>query len=264
MRGDLRRVLRLTVVGVRHHVLCMSTSPMILVFTLVTPLAYATLAFYLFRAADRPGTPAQVAVGAGLMGMWESVVSRAGGAVQTQRWLGTLETLVMAPMPLAVSLAHITLAAAIVGTYSMGATLAWGMLVFGMAPAFTDPALFVLAVAGCVVSLGMIGMLLASTLVLLRNANAVANTLDYPIYLLSGVLVPITVLPGWMQPISAVLPTTWAARAVHLAAGGGGPGEVLVPMGIGLALSLGCLLPAVRMIAWVERRSRTAATLALT
>ena len=42
----------------------------------------------------------------------------------------------------------------------------------------------------------MFGLLLASTFVLLRNANALANTLEYPIWLLSGMLVPITVLPG--------------------------------------------------------------------
>ena len=59
----------------------------------------------------------------------------------------------------------------------------------------------------------MFGLLLASTFVLLRNANALANTLEYPVWLVSGMLVPITVLPGWTAPIGAVLPTTWAARA---------------------------------------------------
>ena len=41
----------------------------------------------------------------------------------------------------------------------------------------------------------------------MRNANALCNSLEYPIWLLSGMLVPITaVLPGWTGPLAAILP----------------------------------------------------------
>ena len=53
----------------------------------------------------------------------------------------------------------------------------------------------------------------------MRNANALANTLEYPIWLVSGMLVPITALPAWTGPIAAVLPDhlgrPGAARGRH-------------------------------------------------
>ncbi|MEF9883748.1 ABC transporter permease [Streptomyces sp. P9-A4] len=257
----LRRVPRLVLVGVRTHVSYMSRSPIEITFAVLVPLVYATLAVYLFRAAGDPDRLLTASVGAGLMGIWGSVLFGSGGAVQNQRWLGTLESLVVAPTPLALVLLPITLATAVIGTYAMGATLLWGVLLFDVPLDFAHPLLFLLAVPVCVLALGMTGLLLAATFVLLRNANALANPLDTPVWLLSGLLVPVTVLPAWTHPVSWALPTTWGARAVHAATSGG---EVVTPMLTALALGAGYALAAVLVLGRVERRARAAATLALT
>ncbi|MDV9190665.1 ABC transporter permease [Streptomyces sp. SR27] len=257
----LRRVPRLVLVGVRTHVSYMSRSPIEITFAVLVPLVYATLAVYLFRAAGDPDRLLTASVGAGLMGIWGSVLFGSGGAVQNQRWLGTLESLVVAPTPLALVLLPITLATAVIGTYAMGATLLWGVLLFDVPLDFAHPLLFLLAVPVCVLALGMTGLLLAATFVLLRNANALANPLDTPVWLLSGLLVPVTVLPAWTHPVSWALPTTWGARAVHAATSGG---DVVTPMLTALALGAGYALAAVLVLGRVERRARAAATLALT
>ena len=258
------RVLRLICVGVRTHVGYMSRSPMEITFAVLVPLVYATLSVYLFRAGDDPGLMLQASVGAGLMGMWASVLFGAGGAVQNQRWLGTLETLVAAPTPFSLTLLPITLATAVIGTYAMGATLLWGAVLFGTPLHFAHPLLLLVAVPVCVLGLGMMGLLLASTFVLIRNANALANMLDHPIWMLSGMLVPITVLPYWTRPLSWALPTTWGARAVQDAALAGHSGsEVLRSLGLTVGSGLCYLLLALVALRWVERRARSAATLAL-
>jgi ABC-2 type transport system permease protein len=73
--------------------------------------------------------------------------------------------------------------------------------------------------------------------------------------------VPITVLPGWTGPIGAVLPTTWAARAVRESVTGSGP--VWPSLGICLAISALCLVAGAVTMSYVERRARANATLAL-
>ncbi|MGA5063326.1 ABC transporter permease [Streptomyces exfoliatus] len=255
------RVPRLVLVGVRTHVSYMSRSPLEITFAVLVPLVYATLAVYLFRAAGDPDRLLTASVGAGLMGIWGSVLFGSGGAVQNQRWLGTLETLVVAPTPLALVLLPITLATAVIGTYAMGATVLWGVLLFDVPLDFAHPLLFLVAVPVCVLALGMMGLLLAATFVLLRNANALANPLDTPVWLLSGLLVPVTVLPAWTHPVSWALPTTWGARAVHAATSGG---DVVAPLLAAVALGAGYALVAVLVLGRVERRARAAATLALT
>jgi ABC-type multidrug transport system permease subunit len=178
-----------------------------------------------------------------------------------QRWQGTLEMLMLAPRPPALLVFPITLATAVSGTYAMMATLAWGRLVYGIPLDVADPVGFAVAVPAVILGLGMFGLLLASTFVLMHHANALNNTLEYPIWLVSGMLVPITVLPAWSGPIGAVLPTTWAARAVREAATG--DGAVWPALGVCLAISAVCLAAGALTMSYVERRARVNATLAL-
>lgn len=254
--------LRLIGIGALMHVKYLSRSPFEIAISLLVPVVQATLAVYLFRAGGEPDRLLEAAVGAGLMGIWSTVLFGSGGAIGTQRWLGTLEMIMLAPRSPALIILPITLATAITGTYAMIATLLWGRLLYDIRLDLAHPLAFLIAVPGCVLGLGMFGLLLASTFVLMRNANALANMLEYPIWLISGMLVPITVLPGWTGPVAAVLPTTWGARAVREAATGSGP--VWPSLGICLAIGLACLATGALMMTYVERRARAAATLALT
>ncbi|MEV0195763.1 ABC transporter permease [Nonomuraea sp. NPDC050691] len=254
-----RWLVRVVHRGVRAQFLTMSRARLLIVFNVLTPVVYATIAMYLY-GADQPGKLLQVSVGAGLMGVWTSVLFGSGGAVQNKRWAGLLEPLISTPAPFWVILFSISLATSIVGMYAMIATVFWGAVFFGMPLAFPSPVLFLTATGVCVLSMGMMGMLLASTFVFMRNANALANTLDHPIWLLSGMLVPIATLPGWMQPLTWVLPTTWGAAAVHNSLDGG---PVLWPMLGAIVLGAVYLTLALLALRRVEQLARRQATLAL-
>ncbi|WP_412543004.1 ABC transporter permease [Longispora sp. K20-0274] len=251
---------RMVAVSAGLHVKMASRSTFEIASGLIVPLVQATMAVYLLRASDHPQNMVTAAVGAGLMGIWSQVLFGSGGAIQRQRWTGTLEMLVIAPRPAALTIVPITVATGIRGGYTMVATLGWGWAVYGVQPSFAHPLLFMVSVAACITGLGMFGLLLASTFVLTRNANAICNTLEYPIWLLSGMLVPITVLPGWTAPVANVLPTTWGARAVHEAAVGG---AVWPAVGLCLLISAVYFTLGALSMSYVERRARITATLAL-
>ncbi len=254
------RTLRMLALGSLLHAKHLSRSPLEIAIALLLPVVQATLAVYLFRAATGSPRLIEAAVGAGLMGVWSSVLFGSGGAIQNQRWMGTLEMIMLAPRRPVLVILPITLATALTGTYAMLATLLWGRLLYGIRLDFAHPVAFAVAAPVCVLALGMFGLLLASTFVLLRNANALANTLEYPVWLVSGMLVPITVLPTWTSPVAAVLPTTWGARALREAVSGG---PVWPSLGVCLAISTLCLLFGAVSLSYVERRARAAATLAL-
>ena len=92
-----------------------------------------------------------------------------------------------------------------------------------------------LAVPTVVLSLGLLGLLLASTFVLYRHANALSNLLEYPVWIASGLVFSTSLLPGWTQPISWILPPYWGIIALRHAALGG---EVWFPLAMALALGL--------------------------
>ena len=116
-----------------------------------------------------------------------------------------------------------TIAMATIGIYSMIATLVWGRLVFGIEVEVGDPLAFALAVPATVVSIGALGFLLAVAFVRFRQAWALGNMLEYPVWLVSGFLVPLTLFPDWVLPISWVLAPTWGVSAIRGAALGGSP-----------------------------------------
>ena len=51
-----------------------------------------------------------------------------------------------------------------------------------------------------ILGLGLLGLLFASTFVLYRNANALSNMLEWPVLLVTGMLVPLSLLPGLGAP----------------------------------------------------------------
>ena len=255
------RTTRLLLIGVRFHVKSLTLSVFFLLTSVFMPLLVATVSYYMFKAGGKPGTLFYASLGAAVYGIWSTTLFGSGGAIQWQRWQGTLELMVGAPPPLVAILLPLTVATATIGIYSVVATLAWGRLFFGMPLDFAHSFQLALALPTTILSLGMLGLLLASTFVLYRQANAFSNLLEYPVWLATGLLVPLSLLPGWVTPISWILSPTWGMRAVREAAFGGDAWpEMAVCAALGLVyLGLGAL--ALRNF---ERLARSRATLSLT
>ena len=212
---------RLFAIGWLFHLKTLTTSLFFVLVSVLQPVIFASIAFFMVESGNQAGTLLYVALGAGLMGIWSATLFGSGGAIQWQRWQGTLELMVGAPPPLVAILLPLTVATATIGIYSVVATLAWGRLFFGMPLDFAHPFQLALALPTTILSLGMLGLLLASTFVLYRQANAFSNLLEYPVWLATGLLVPLSLLPGWVTPISWILSPTWGMRAVREAAFGG-------------------------------------------
>lgn len=254
-------MIRLLVSGLRVHFVQLSRSVSELVAMTVWPIIYATIAYYMFGAESDPDVLLTASLGATVMAIWSSVAFSSGGAIELQRKLGTLELLVAAPVPFAALLAPITIATSAIGVYALVATLVWGRVLFDIPLHFEHPALFALSLPVAIVAIGMLGLILASTLVLYRAALFLGASFEYPVWLVTGLLVPLSVLPGWVAPISWVLAPTWGMRAIRESTVGGAP---LRAIGMCLALSVCYAVLAVLSLRVFERLARERATLALT
>ena len=58
---------------------------------------------------------------------------------------------------------------------------------------------------------------MASLFVLARNAVTFSNSASYPFYVLGGILVPVSFLPHWIQPVSSVVFLSWSADLMRAA-----------------------------------------------
>jgi ABC-2 type transport system permease protein len=253
--------LRIVWVGLELRVREFSVSRWFILMAVIQPVIFASIAFYLFRAGGKPGSLLYAALGAGMMGIWSSTLFGSGGALQWNRWQGTLELLVGSPPPFVVVLLPLTLATSVTGAYALLATLAWGRLFYGVPLHFVHPAAFALAVPAAVLSLGLMGLLMASSFVLYRHANALSNLLEYPVWIATGLLFPIALLPGWVRPLSWLLAPTWGIEAIRHGALGG---EVWFPVAMCALLGVVYFVLAGLFLQVFERAARARATLSLT
>jgi ABC-2 type transport system permease protein len=227
----------------------------------VWPLVWATLGYFIYRAGSEPASLLYVSLGATVMAIWSMVAMTAGGAIQRQRWLGTLELMVAAPMPFVVVLVPITVASSALGIYAFFATIVFGRLLFGIPVTIEHPVAFVLALPTVILSIGILGLLMASVMVRYRNAGTLSSSLEYPVWLLAGLLMPLALLPDWVHPISWALAPTWGVRALREAALGGSPYPDLA---LCVAITVGYALLAIVSLRSFERLARERATLSLT
>ena len=227
----------------------------------IYPLFFATVAFFVFRAGHSPRTLVYASFGAAVMGMWSSVSTSAGSAMQRERWWGTLELLVAAPRHFALVLLPATLGLATVGIYNLAATLLWGRFLFGVHLSIAHPLLFALAIAGTALAFGGLGFLFAVSFVRFRAAWVLGNFFEYPVWLICGFLVPLALLPGWVHPLAWALAPTWGMNAIRESALGGSP---LPDLGACIALGLGYVTLGVLVTDRVLRAARQRGSLSLT
>jgi ABC-2 type transport system permease protein len=254
------RAVRLLALGWLFHFKMLARSSFNGVLALVYPLFFATIAFFMYRAGN-PQALLYASLGASVMGVWSATSTAAGAALQRERWHGTLELLVAAPAHFSLVLLPVTIAMASIGIYSMAATLLWGWLLFGIDLHIQHALLFCLAVPVTVLSIGFLGFLLAVSFVRYRTAWALGNLLEYPVWLICGFLVPLSLFPGWVRPLSWSLAPTWGMRAIRESALGGTP---LPDFGICLALGAAYTVIGVLVIEEFLNAARRRATLSLT
>ncbi len=161
-----------------------------------------------------------------------------GYRVREEQTTGTLEALVASPVSsteLSVGLVGFPFGFAAVQAafYLLVAALALGLDVtnaswFGV--------IVVLLVAGF--ALAPIGVLAGAAVLVFKRGQMIAGAIVYLMTLLGGMLFPISVLPGWIQPLADVLPLRYALDGTRdaLFTGSGWETDALVLLVWGLVL----------------------------
>jgi ABC-2 type transport system permease protein len=252
--------VRVSAFGFGLHFKMMSRSPFELWIVLASPVIFATMAHFLFVEG---GTHMLVAaLASGVMGIWSATVTMGSGALQRQRRLGMLELLVAAPVPFWSVLLPITVAISAIGVYSLATGLLYVRVLFGVPIVIHDPWAFVAAVPATIMSIGALGFLFAAVLVRFRSAWMLGNLFEWPVWMICGLLIPVSVLPGWLQPVSWVFAPTWGMAGLRAAALGNGHAWRDIALVLGVAAAyLGIGSASLRMFL---HSARASATLALT
>jgi len=247
--------------GFGAHFKLLSRSPFDIWVVVASPLIFATLAHFLFAGNGGPQMLV-AALASGVMGIWSSTTASGAGALQTQRRLGVLELLVAAPAPFWSVLLPISFAISGIGVYSLAVGLVYVRVLFGVPIVIHSWPAFVVAVPATIVAVGSLGFVFASGLVRFRSAFMLGNLFEWPVWMVCGLLIPVSVLPGWLRPVSWFLAPTWGMAALRGATLG--TGHPWADVGMCAVLAAGYFVIGTAFLRFFLDAARAKATLALT
>jgi len=192
--------------------------PQWIIPNIIAPFVFTAVALIFFRNVS--GSLALYAVlGGGMMGMWGNTLYGAGFALSFDRWNGTLEYVLATPSRLVWIVAGRSASSAVLGLVNALAILVIAVFGYKAELGISNPALFVLALVLTLASLSALGVLFCSSFLLTRSAQVMTNGLEMPVYVASGSMFPIALLPFWSHPFSWALGPTWGIDAMRFAAG---------------------------------------------
>lgn len=185
----------------------------------VQPIIFTVLSVGTYLYGGKPDFGLYAVIGAGMIGIWNSNLWTSGNIVRDERRAGTLSLLVASPTPLPVVLLGKSLSNAAASLISMGITFATGLIAFHLPLGIVAPLDFLVGLLLTLIAMTCLGLILGSMFVITRNAGEFVTVANYPIFLLSGLTFPLTLLPLWTRPLSAALAPTWGNLALNQAAG---------------------------------------------
>ena len=256
--------LRAVWTAFRHQALHFFADPQWLIPNIIAPFIMTLVALMLFRSTE--GNVVLYAIlGGGMMGMWGNTLYASGFSIQSERWWGTMESVLAVPTPMIWIIAGRAIWNSMIGILNGLFILVIAVTVFQVPLNLNDVPLFLLAFTVTLVSLACLGLVFSSAFVLSRSAGVLTNGLEFPIYVGTGTMFPIALLPFWTHPLSLSLGPTWGIEAIRIAAisnysldlGVGYWGDLAI-MG---ALSICYLVIAVWLFKVVDHRARRDANL---
>ncbi len=176
----------------------------------IQPVLFTLLTVGLYRFAGQQDLSVYGIIGAGMIGVWNANLWSSGFIVDSERRSNTLELILASPSSIELVLFGKSLTNALASGLSIVVTFLTGVLVFQVTIDIARPGLFIASLALAIFAMTCLGLLIGTLFMLTRAAGGMAQVLNYPIFILSGLTFPITTLPLWTRPFSFGLVTTWA------------------------------------------------------
>jgi len=158
----------------------------------------------IFKHAGREDLTGYAAIAPVFIALWWMALFNSGWTITIERWNGTIEMLVAAPASFAAVIFGRISATTLAGVISFGET--WLVArAFGTTIHIEHPWAFLATVVVTLAAMAGTAVALASLFVLARNAVTFSNSASFPFYVLGGILVPVSVLPHWVRPLSTIV-----------------------------------------------------------
>lgn len=181
---------------------------------LTTPLLTAVFLSVALEARSAAAVTSGL-VAPGVMALWLVGIDVAGSTIGKERMQGTLQLMIATRVsPVVVVLGRV-MTILLVGVAAFVESGLVAVAGFGVRLHVHSPGLLVAALAACFATTAATATLLSCLFVLSRRIIHVQNLLTYPIYILGGVLVPLSLLPTWVAVVGHAVYLSWSSELMR-------------------------------------------------
>jgi ABC-2 type transport system permease protein len=201
--------MRAFLAGARIQLQFFRAYPDALIPFITAPL-FSVIFQLIFKHAGRQDLTGYAAIAPVFIALWWMALFNSGWTVTMERWNGTIEMLVAAPAPFAAVIFGRITTTTLAGIISFGETWIVARL-FGTKIHIEHRWAFLATIIVTLAAMAGTAVAMASLFVLARNAVTFSNSASFPFYVLGGILVPVSLLPHWVRPISSIVFLSWSA-----------------------------------------------------
>jgi ABC-2 type transport system permease protein len=158
-----------------------------------------------------------VLIGLAFTGFLGLSLSSFAQSIREGQIMGTLEIMLLSPTRLSAILLSSSLWAYVMTTVRVIIYLLIGAFIFGASLGNANVPAAILVMLLSIASFSGIGIISAAVVLVIKKGDPVTWLLGSASSLLAGVYYPTAVLPNWLEPLSRVLPLTYALDAMRLA-----------------------------------------------
>jgi ABC-2 type transport system permease protein len=219
VEGRVSRVLQVLRASVFLTSKLFFADPQWLIPNIIAPFIFTMVAFFLFQGQTSSSSfLLYLVLGSGLMGMWGTTIYASANSIGFDRWNGTMESTLAAPVPLSWIALGRVLFNTLQGVLNAVLILVIGLVWFRVGFGLVNPPAFFLASIATFLSLSSFGLLMTTVLLLSRKGGFITNSMEIPVYIATGTMFPIILLPVIYLPFAFMLAPTWGIEAIRLAA----------------------------------------------
>jgi ABC-2 type transport system permease protein len=203
--------------------------PSLWILQIIVPSVFAMFFFYMIAGvagADQD----YVVIGNAVQSIGMTTIYAVSGIPGTQKHVGTMTPLVIAPSGLFSIFLGMSLFSILAGFISIAVSLVFATFVFGVSMASINLLAAFIVILLTAFAVGGISMMIGSIGIYMRTSAIIANIMTYVGLVLCGVNFPISVLPSWAQKVAHCHPLTYAVEATRGAVAGSTVTDLVEPI----------------------------------
>jgi ABC-2 type transport system permease protein len=154
-------------------------------------------------------------LGPAMIGLWVVSLDLGGSIINLERMQQTFELQVIAPGSFTRVLLGRILTVTGIGMFTFIESVLFARIAFGVNTYIAQPLPLALTLVVTAVAMAGTSTAMAAVFVASRDAVFYGNALGYPFYILGGVVVPVTLLPLWIRPLSWLTYLYWSSALLR-------------------------------------------------